>query len=366
MQRTGGAITPSDFSRHGRQSETCMRSQRGQPVSYTSAPVTLQISLAPNDLPTARHTVPHQIRVWGGHVDEILLTVDLHRSSGRYGEGWQGRLPGLRQLIADLIESNPKVRTRDVDYGPEANRAVGKMFFGGQKVPAKDRIGAPFYSFFFAVYAAAHDHVLHVDSDMMFGGGSATWLVEAATLLADRAEVATVGPLPGPPTQDGSPRSQALERDSNDPLAYRAHLFSQRVCLVHRPKFLSLLGPLPLSRPSALRAVQARLEGNPPIEMAETIISNELGRRRLYRIETLGQPPGMWAVHPAFRSEAFYARLPGIIRQVETGTLDEAQNGHHDLVDRVIDFSGARKPRWWRIGKKMGLVARRLLPTRSS
>ncbi|MBA4777835.1 MAG: glycosyltransferase family 2 protein, partial [Rhizobiales bacterium] len=36
----------------------------------------LQINLHPFDAPHAALTLPHQLRVWGGQVDRILLTVD--------------------------------------------------------------------------------------------------------------------------------------------------------------------------------------------------------------------------------------------------------------------------------------------------
>ncbi len=45
------------------------RSTGGRAVSDVSPQVTMQISLAPTDLPTARHTVPHQLRVWADQVD---------------------------------------------------------------------------------------------------------------------------------------------------------------------------------------------------------------------------------------------------------------------------------------------------------
>src|SRR5258708_3765673 len=45
---------------------------------------TLQINLAPTDLPHLIHILPHQIRQLGAQVDEILLTLDMHQSSGRF------------------------------------------------------------------------------------------------------------------------------------------------------------------------------------------------------------------------------------------------------------------------------------------
>jgi hypothetical protein len=60
---------------------------------------TLQINLAPTDLPHLIHILPHQIRQFGGQVDEILLTLDLHQSCGRFGTAWKERLPGFLDFV---------------------------------------------------------------------------------------------------------------------------------------------------------------------------------------------------------------------------------------------------------------------------
>ena len=39
--------------------------------------VTLQVNVAPVDLPHATEILPHQLRQWGGQVQEILFTFDL-------------------------------------------------------------------------------------------------------------------------------------------------------------------------------------------------------------------------------------------------------------------------------------------------
>ena len=51
-------------------------------------PATLQISLAPSDYRHARVLLEHQVRAWRGQVSEVLLTVDFHRSAGRFSERW--------------------------------------------------------------------------------------------------------------------------------------------------------------------------------------------------------------------------------------------------------------------------------------
>ena len=44
---------------------------------------------------------------------------------------------------------------------------------------------------------------MHFDGDMMFGGGSTTWMQEAITCMEQRPDVLVVEPFPGPPRADG-------------------------------------------------------------------------------------------------------------------------------------------------------------------
>src|SRR5882724_3636225 len=173
-----------------------MTSQERAGTMSVSNPVTLQISLAPTDLPHARQILPHQLKQWGGQVDEVLFVVDLHRSRGKFAEGWDERLPGLRRLIEGCCLTHAHARSIDVDYAEETKAAVEASFFSGHAMPAKDYRGAPFYAYFFALFAASRDHVLHLDSDMLFGGGSQTWMEEALHLLETRPDVLACNPLP--------------------------------------------------------------------------------------------------------------------------------------------------------------------------
>ena len=166
-------------------------------------PVTLQISLAPGDLRFAAEIVPHQLRMWRTQFDEALLTLDLHRSAGHYGRGWDEGRAGIERMAHELAAAESAARVVHVDYSSEAMSAVADAFFGGRAVPAKAHDGAPFYSYYFGLWAARHDHVLHVDSDILFGGGSSTWIAEATGALAKDAELLFCNPLAGPPTADG-------------------------------------------------------------------------------------------------------------------------------------------------------------------
>ena len=325
--------------------------RRGRPAA-----VSLQVNLAPTDLPHARHILPHQLAQWAGQVDEILLTLDLHRSGGRFSEAWAERLPGMRQLVEDTCAQYPKARLCEVDYSPATSRQIGARFFGGASVPAKDWNGGPFYSYFSGLNAAASDYVVHLDSDLMFGGGSQGWVAEAVDLLRERPDVLICSPLPGPPRPDGTLPSQGrgdLPREAVEPYpspAFRFPHLSSRLFLMDLRRFETAIGRLPLTQPPRIRRLQARARHNPPYDLPEAIWSEAMRAHSLYRVDFLGAAPGMWSIHPPYRSAEFYAALPRLIERIEAGDVPDEQRGDHDLNDSMVDWSSARaaQRRWWK------------------
>ena len=311
-------------------------------------PITLQISLAPSDHRLARHILPHQIRTWRGQVEEILLTIDLHRSAGRFADDWEEG----RDNILVLARSVDGARIVEVDYGAPAAAAVAREFFGGQRVPAKDHRGGPYYSYFFGLHAASHPHVLHCDADMMFGGGSATWLAEACALLHKEPDVFVTAPLPGPPAPDGRLTELRGERLAGPSLAYAFHEMSSRAYLIDRSRFQTRIGALRPALAPLRGSLLALLEGNAPRELPERLLTRAMARHGLRRVDFLGAAPGMWTLHPPYRCADFYLKLPELVRLVEAGDMPAAQLGLHDVGDSLVDWSEARtrltQRRWWR------------------
>jgi len=315
--------------------------------------VTLQISLAPPDLPHAVHILPHQLRQWAGQVDEIDLTLDLHRSEGHYGEAWEERRPGIERLAEDTRDRWRSTRLCPVDYSPPARAAVGDAFFGGADVPSKGWTGAPAYAYFYGLYRARHDHVLHLDSDLMFGGGSRAWIHEAVRLMRDREDVVLCSRLAGPPRPDGELPSHVTERirrwggaipvrEPSSSLAFRFGHCSSRLFFVDRSRFRDRLCPLPFPPISRRERAHAKLHGNPPYETPERLISDAMRGAGVVRIDFLGPAPGMWSLHPPWRSETFYRELPRLIERVETGDLPEEQLGDYEVGDGLVDWSSVR------------------------
>jgi hypothetical protein len=322
-----------------------------------SSGVTLQISLAPTDYPHARYILPHQLRQWGSQVDEILLVIDLHRSrTGRFTAAWEERKPLLDALVADACAHDPRVRAVTVDYSDQAVRRVGDEFFGGQPVPPKDLRGGPFYSYFFALSAAACPIVIHADSDMLFGGGSTHWVDEARAILAADPDILCCSPLPGPPTADGQLVGQPAQRYPAPFPAFRFRHMSTRIFALDRGRFAARIGALDARAPTWRGRLRARLQGNPPYDMPENILSEALRAHRLARVDLLGRAPGMWSLHPPHRSALFYETLPTLIARVESGDMPEAQRGRYDVTDALVDWSSARaalaaRPWWQRLAK---------------
>ncbi len=288
-------------------------------------------------------------------VDRILITVDTHRSnSGRYcGSNFDAQLAQLRRAIEEVRAGNPRVYTVDVDYSQETCRAVARYFFGVDSIAIKAWDGGPYYAYFFGLYAARSRYVAHFDGDMMFGGGSRTWVRDAITCMEQRPDVLMTAPYAGPPRADGAMfAADAHElhsaREPMTCLAYRHMHVSTRVFLIDLDRFKRRLGTFDALRPAPAQRLKAKLLGNPPdAREAEVVMSESMQRAGLSRIDLLGAAPGMWSLHPPYRSEEFYRRLPELVRAVEAGRVPDSQRGHYDLHDSMVDWSQARADNQW-------------------
>ena len=312
--------------------------------------ITLQINLAPNDYKHSRCLLQHQVDTWITQVDEILLVYDLRRSKGRFGENWNENHGKMMGLLAEFLVRYKKVVFKEVDYSVATQQEVGKYFFSNQTCPPKDYRGGPFYPYFYGLFAAAHEYVLHLDSDLFFGGQSATWMQEAVGLMRANPDVLFCSPLPGPPRPDGLLVGQSAEVHPGKDRAFRFKGMSTRIFLVNRKQ----LGAhkLKIALPNFRSVVKALVEGNPPYRLPENIISGMMQERQLVRVDFLGDEPGMWSVHPPYRTQDFYDKLPLLIKRITENTVPADQLGFYDMTDSLCDWTEARAKlaanRWWK------------------
>lgn len=301
--------------------------------------VTLQINFAPPDARYARKVLPHQLRVWGGQVSEIVLTLDLRRSHGsQFGANWDAQRDEIREILESASAQFPEARISEVDYSLEARTRVADEFFGGRPVPIKDFRGGPYYSYFYGLTDVASQYVLHFDADMLFGGMSESWLPQALEILQSDPDVLFVNPFPGPPRADGGIGENA--RHSPRRIADGVYAFSNvstRVFLVDLHKLRARICPIPPTRIPGLRMWLGSLRARRTThDLPENVLTLAMARTGTYRLDVLGESPGMWAIHPVVRDERYYAGLADLIERVEQGAVTVEQVGRYNLHPTML------------------------------
>jgi hypothetical protein len=316
----------------------------------------LQINLHPLDARHVVHTLAHQLEAWGGQVERVVLTVDTRQSrNGRYSStDYEEHRGPLFDHIEAVARRWPKIEIAEVDYSPAAREAVRQRYFAtSEDYPDKAFDGGPFHAYFYGLLEAQADYVVHMDSDMLFGGGSQGWLDEAIGWLEKSSDALFAGPLPGPPRADGSladlhrsfsgpPRLPAPERLAAGYPAYRFHSVSTRIFVFDQRRFDARLGAFELVRPGFKRRMRARLYRQSPLSLsAEETMTAAMLRNGLCRIDLFGSGAGMYSLHPPYRSDTFYRELPDLIARIGAGAIPEAQRGDYDVNSSMIDWTDA-------------------------
>jgi hypothetical protein len=312
--------------------------------------VTLQVNVAPSDLPHAAATLRHQLRRWSSQVQDVVYTLDLRKSAGPRGACFDKYKPGILHLVEDLQATWPRCRLVEVDYSDAAVERVGDEFFDGARPPAKDCFGAPFYGYFYGLAAVETRYVLHLDCDLMFGGGSSSWIGEAIALLAERPDLLFVSPLAGPPSSTGRiPRGlrraqRRTQEFGSEPVLEDTHTRSYRLRHVSSRVFFTDMQRLRATTPFAVMSAPPWSFGSDlkvtPYLPAETVLSRTMHEGRWLRVDYLGTQPGMWFLHPGQRGPAFIANLPSLIAAIEHDHVPSSQRGSFELRDDWLDAVG--------------------------
>lgn len=304
----------------------------------------LQINLHPLDAPHADQTLRHQFRVLGPQVDEIVLTLDLRQSAAsRYRTtDLEGKRARLERTLDELCRSQPKARVVVVDDAKDKRAQVSEAFLDDQPVPLTAVDGSPFYAYLQGLLEVKSRYVLHLDSDMLLGGGSSTWIKEAAAALDGDQSLFACNPLAGPPRSDGVIRSRNGVRVAGADLAYRFQSVSTRILFLELSRFRSGELRIPLARPSSKQRLDSLLNYTPAVPPLEDCLSAMMQEVGLERLDMLGRSPGLWSLHPPHRSERFYRTLPSLVSRVESGDVPDRQRGDFDVNDSMLDWSDVR------------------------
>ena len=315
--------------------------------------VCAQLNIHPNDIHTVPLLLPHQIRVWGPQVDRIHVTLDTHGvMAGHYkAVGLPEKLTSMRAALEEIGRDEPKLVVDEVDYSQDTKRAIARKWFDRESVPIKAWTGSPFYAYLYGMEVVDADFIVHFDGDMLFGGGSTTWVSEAIATMRNDPSVAFVGPHPGPPRRDGRILDQGKDwrgKASYEPAGEGAFSFdtvSTRIFMTSpallRERMNGRLPWLPTKQRERLFASLLEIE-NEAGEF-EQLLSEAMQSHGLRRIDMLGSAPGLWSLHPPFRNDEFVSRLPEFIERAEEGDMPDDQRGRYDLGPPLIDWSQTRR-----------------------
>ncbi|WP_316759902.1 hypothetical protein [Pedobacter aquatilis] len=303
--------------------------------------ITLQISLSPSDFQHVIHLLPHQIKVLGDEVDEILLTYDIHKSKGHFSNNWDEHYILMWDFLEKLADQNDKINLVRIDYSPCTVKEIAKTYFRKNYIPAKDWRGGPFYTYFFGLYKSKNDYVFHIDSDLFFGGLSKQWFKEAVQLYEEDSKILIVNPLAGPPRADGTLINQSYFSYKNLPYYFKFDSMSTRLFLINRTR-LKKYPLLHIKTKKISLLLRALYRGNLPYKLPEDVISDMMIREKMIRVDFMGENLGLWSLHPPYRTAQFYQDLPEIIKRIELNNVPESQRGFYDIVDEFVDWKIAK------------------------
>lgn len=300
--------------------------------------VSLKISISPRDFRFIKYLLPHQLKVWNAQVDEILIVFDHH---GYDSEAYTHLILQINSLIDELKLQYEKLRLLLVDYSEKAKKEISSAYFNNKKVPEKTHRYGPYYAYFYGFYHARHEYVFNLDSDMFFGGHNPNWIREAVELLKQDQEVVTCSPLPGPPTASGKLTTQAGQIDNSRLRKVYFDSFSTRIFLIHKASFVQHFCPLPIKFTGGISLLRAILRGKPIYALPEDVLSDIMRARHLKRVDFLGTGEGIWSLHPPFRNESFFEKLPELVSRIENNDIPEEQRGDYDINDSMVNWDDA-------------------------
>lgn len=306
--------------------------------------ITLQISTAPTDVRFLKRMLRHQLKTVGDQVDQVAITADIRPSKkGRFSFD-EKQIALFKQILQEFSAQNNSIQVHYVDYDKKTVGRVAEEVWSSGDLPVKDYRGGPFYSYIYGLYRVETDYVFHLDSDIFLGGGSTAWCDEAIELLKNDPKLAIVKPLSGPPKKDGSAPFQsgeALKPYRDHSSAYYSDNFTTRIFFTEKSRLTQIFKNTPIEKPDILRSLIGKWQGNPAVRAPEQLLSTYLSGTEFCRLDYLGTEPGLWALHPPFRSEEFYSKLDDIIEAVENNKVPDAQRGHYDINHAFVDWSSA-------------------------
>jgi hypothetical protein len=309
--------------------------------------VTLQINVSPLDFPRVIHLLPHQLKTFSSQCEEKLIILDLKKSRSRKSSGsqWDTNTKPILKFLQELKnESYPDLRIEEVDYSDKIRKCMSKTIMRRGVIPDKDYSGGPFYSYYFGLFAAKYDYVLHIDADMMFGGGSGRWVQSAISVLENDTTVFSCSPLPGPPVFDLNQMPSFYRKKFNPigfyrfPYSYLYKHFSTRCFLINKNK---LYKNISVQYPNLDHFIKALFNGSSPYRYPEGTISDMIRRKRWHRVDFSRSSTEFWCLHPN-GNPLLNKLLPQVLSLMESNQFPDSQRGYCDINNDFLNLANAK------------------------
>lgn len=291
----------------------------------------LSVLNCPRDYSMVKTMLPHQLRQWGRQVDEIVVYIDL---------GPQMVMHPIVSLIEELIKPWRSARIEIINYDSKiVNQKFREIFKAYPKNVLKDWRGTAIYQYVYILTSSRNKYLLHMDSDMIFGGGSQTWMNEALQMMNSREEVIVCEPLSGPPSPTGPKKQRYLNAfQIDDQIVYKYQHIGTRIFLLHTERFFTVLGAqIPWQNVVTWKSLMNYHRTKSLAQLFEIMFSAGMKQHQVFRLMFEGKEPGMWTLHPLYKPEKYIQKMGEIVSAVEAGNIPEKQRGEYDLAEAIMD-----------------------------
>ena len=114
------------------------------------------------------NVLPNWLKIFGDHIEEILITYDKEPTVGRISDMHKtsDNITSIESYFNEIMRLDSRIRLIDLDYD-NSNEILNKWFRGNEK-PIRCQGGTPIYAFIYGIEKAESDLLLKVDCDIVF------------------------------------------------------------------------------------------------------------------------------------------------------------------------------------------------------